>query len=57
LEQGEIGPDLFRAARDMGLEGVVSKRVDGPYRAGRSKAWVKVTNRRHPAYRQVHDQF
>jgi bifunctional non-homologous end joining protein LigD len=26
FEQGEIGPDLFRAACRMGLEGIVSKR-------------------------------
>ena len=32
FEQGEIGPDLFRAACKMGLEGMVSKRRDGPYR-------------------------
>jgi ATP-dependent DNA ligase len=25
FERGEIGPDLFRAACDMGLEGLVSK--------------------------------
>src|SRR5262252_10075224 len=36
-EQGEIGPDLFKAACNMGLEGLVSKRADRPYRAGRSK--------------------
>ena len=30
FEQGEIGPDLFTAACNMGLEGVVSKRVDRP---------------------------
>ena len=36
FEQGEIGPDLFRAACNMGLEGLVSKRVDRPYRGGRS---------------------
>ena len=30
FEQGEIGPDLFRAACRMGLE-VVSKRRDRPY--------------------------
>ena len=36
FEQGEIGPDLFRAAYNMGLEGLVSKRVDRPYRGGRS---------------------
>jgi bifunctional non-homologous end joining protein LigD len=28
FEQGEIGPDLFRAACDMMLEGLVSKRRD-----------------------------
>jgi ATP-dependent DNA ligase len=48
-EQGEIGPDLFRAARNMGLEGLVSKRVDRPHRGGRSPDWVKVKNRKHPA--------
>jgi hypothetical protein len=40
FEQGEIGPDLFRAPCDMGLGGMVSKRADRPYRAG-SKDWVK----------------
>jgi hypothetical protein len=29
FEQGEIGPDLFRAACNMGLEGLVSKRAIG----------------------------
>jgi len=28
FEEGEIGPDLFRVACNMGLEGVVSKRAD-----------------------------
>ena len=37
FEHGEIGPGLFRAACDMGLEGMVSKRADRPYRAGRCK--------------------
>jgi bifunctional non-homologous end joining protein LigD len=39
-----IGPDLFRAACNMGLEGLVPKRRDRPYRAGRSPHWVKVKN-------------
>ena len=34
FEQGEIGPDLFRAACDMGLEGLVSKRRIGLIRLG-----------------------
>jgi len=53
FEQGEIGPDLFRAACRMGLEGLVSKRRDRPYQSGRSKYWVKVKNRQHPAMRRV----
>jgi ATP-dependent DNA ligase len=61
FEQGEIGPDLFSAACDMGLEGLVeglvSKRADRPYRADRSKAWIKIKNRKHPAYRRVQNHF
>jgi ATP-dependent DNA ligase len=53
FERGEIGPDLFRAACRMGLEGLVSKRSDRPYQAGRSKHWVKVKNRKHPAMYRV----
>jgi len=57
FEQGEIGPDLFRAACNMGLEGLVSKRRDRPYRAGRSPDWVKVKNRTHPAMERVKEAF
>jgi bifunctional non-homologous end joining protein LigD len=57
FEQGEIGPDLFRAACSMGLEGMVSKRRDRPYRAGRSPDWIKVKNRSHPAISRVRDSF
>jgi hypothetical protein len=56
FETGEIGPDLFRAACNMGLEGMVSKRSDRPCRAGRSKDWIKVKNRRHPAMERAIDQ-
>jgi ATP-dependent DNA ligase len=55
FEQGEIGPDLFTAACNMGLEGLVSKRADRPYRGGRSKDWVKIKNRKHPAMYRVKD--
>jgi bifunctional non-homologous end joining protein LigD len=37
FEQGEIGPDFFRAACDMGLEGLVSKHRDRPYHGARQK--------------------
>jgi ATP-dependent DNA ligase len=57
FEHGEIGPDLFRAACQMGLEGLVSKRRDQPYQAGRSKHWIKIKNRKHPAMSRVMDAF
>jgi hypothetical protein len=56
FELGEIGPNLCRAACNMGLKGMVSKRPDRPYRAGRSKEWVNVKNREHPAYRRVRNK-
>ncbi|WP_347710886.1 hypothetical protein [Bradyrhizobium sp. CB1650] len=49
FKRGEMGPDLFRAACRMGLEGLVSKHRDRPYRGGRQKFWIKVKNRSHPA--------
>jgi bifunctional non-homologous end joining protein LigD len=55
FEQGEIGPDLFRHACKLGLEGIVSKRRESRYRAGRSPDWVKVKNRQHPAMSRVMD--
>jgi hypothetical protein len=39
----------------MGLEGLVSKHKERPYRAGRCDHWIKVKNRRHPAYWRVMD--
>lgn len=38
----ERGEDLLGAAGGLGLEGVVGKRADSPYREGRSSNWVKV---------------
>jgi ATP-dependent DNA ligase len=34
---------------------MVSKRADRPYRAGRSRDWIKVKNRKHPAMYRVKD--
>jgi bifunctional non-homologous end joining protein LigD len=53
FEQGEIGPDLFRAACRMGLEGLVSKRRDRAYRGGRCLHWVKVKNPNSPAMKRA----
>ena len=37
----ERGPVLLKKACKMGLEGIVSKLADAPYRSGRGHAWVK----------------
>jgi ATP-dependent DNA ligase len=37
----EDGETVFRHVCRMGLEGVVSKRIDAPYRSGPSKVWLK----------------
>ena len=57
FEQGEIGPDLFRAACRMGLEELVSKHRNRPYRGGRQMHWIKVKNRSHPAMDRVLESF
>jgi ATP-dependent DNA ligase len=57
FEIGAIGPDLFRAACNMGLEGLVSKRADSRYRSGRSPHWIKVKNRQHHAFNRVKESF
>ena len=57
FEVGEIGPDLFRHACLMGLEGRVSKHRESPYRGGRFDRWIKVKNRQHPAFSRVMDAF
>jgi ATP-dependent DNA ligase len=38
------GAEMFEAACKLGLEGIVSKRLDAPYRSGPSKSWIKVKN-------------
>ena len=37
----------------MGLEGIVAKRRDRPYRSGRSPDWIKVENPDAPAATRV----
>jgi bifunctional non-homologous end joining protein LigD len=36
------GEKLYRAMCDAGMEGIIAKRIDAPYRGARSKSWVKV---------------
>lgn len=42
------GQDIYEAACRMGLEGIVSKRIDAPYKSGSSKTWLKVKNPEAP---------
>src|SRR5271165_6950337 len=39
------GPTFFDQAQRFGLEGIVSKRRDGPYRPGRNRGWLKIKAR------------
>ena len=43
------GDKMFAAVCKLGLEGIVSKKLDAPYRSGPSKAWIKVKNPKAPA--------
>jgi bifunctional non-homologous end joining protein LigD len=43
------GAIIFAHACKLGLEGIVSKRRDLPYRSGRCRAWVKIKNPASPA--------
>jgi bifunctional non-homologous end joining protein LigD len=38
------GPTVFEHVCRMGLEGIVSKRTDAPYRSGPSRTWLKSKN-------------
>jgi bifunctional non-homologous end joining protein LigD len=47
------GETIFAHACVMGLEGIVAKRRDKPYRSGRSKDWIKVKNPAAPAASRI----
>jgi bifunctional non-homologous end joining protein LigD len=38
----EKGVELFEAAREKGLEGIIGKRIDSPYAGARTSSWVKI---------------
>jgi bifunctional non-homologous end joining protein LigD len=46
------GETIFRHACKLGLEGIVSKRKDSPYRSGRSPHWLKMKNADAPAVKR-----
>jgi bifunctional non-homologous end joining protein LigD len=43
----------FRICCKIGLEGIVSKRIDLGYKPGPSKSWIKAKNQNHPAMMRV----
>jgi bifunctional non-homologous end joining protein LigD len=49
------GDKLSAAACNLGLEGIVSKKLDAPYRPGASRVWLKVKNPKAPAATRAMD--
>ena len=50
------GATIFKHACALGCEGIVSKRLGSPYRAGRSDHWLKVKNPDAPAVRRLEEE-
>jgi bifunctional non-homologous end joining protein LigD len=48
----EDGAIVYREACRLGCEGIVSKRLGSPYRAGRSPHWLKIKNPKAPAVKR-----
>jgi bifunctional non-homologous end joining protein LigD len=40
---------MFKAICKLCLEGIVSKKLNAPYKSGPSKAWLKIKNPKAPA--------
>jgi bifunctional non-homologous end joining protein LigD len=47
--QGQ-GPAIYEQACSLGLEGIISKRANAPYRSGRSKLWLKAKCTQHAKF-------
>jgi len=50
------GETIFKHACALGCEGIVSKRLGTPYRAGRSPHWLKIKNPAAPAVRRLEEE-
>jgi ATP-dependent DNA ligase len=46
------GAVIYKHACALGCEGIVSKRLGSPYRAGRSAHWLKIKNPDAPAVKR-----
>jgi bifunctional non-homologous end joining protein LigD len=49
------GEEMFQATCKLGLEGIVSKRIDASYRSGPARSWLKIRNPNAPAATRVAD--
>jgi ATP-dependent DNA ligase len=49
------GVQMLKAVCKLGLEGIVLKKLDSPYRSGQSKNWIKVKNPKAPAATRAQD--
>jgi bifunctional non-homologous end joining protein LigD len=50
------GLTVFAHACKLGLEGIVSKRKNSPYRSGRSPDWLKMKNAAAPAVKREEEE-
>jgi bifunctional non-homologous end joining protein LigD len=48
---------VFKAVCKLGLEGIVSKKFDAPYKSRPSKAWLKIKNQKPAATRAADGAF
>jgi len=53
---GGDGAVIYKHACALGCEGIVSKRLGSPYRAGRSAHWLKIKNPDAPAVRRLEEE-
>jgi bifunctional non-homologous end joining protein LigD len=47
--------EMFAAVCELGLEGIVSKRIEAPYRSGRARSWLKTINQKGLAAMRILD--
>jgi bifunctional non-homologous end joining protein LigD len=50
------GATIFEHACKLGLEGIVSKHREHPYRSGPSKSWLKVKNPKAPGVLRLQEE-
>jgi bifunctional non-homologous end joining protein LigD len=50
-----IALKCFKRFLKLGLEGIVSKKLNAPYKSGPSKAWLKIKNPKAPAATRAMD--